>query len=59
MPILSRKMARTSWRRVGAAFRAHQDGEGFTGKFSHGIEVSGEIVFRKPEPEEVQPAGWR
>ena len=48
----------TYWTRVGVAFKSHKDGEGFTAKFAYGIAVSGEIVFRKPKPEEVevQPA---
>ena len=46
----------TYWTRVGVAFKSHKDGEGFTARFAAGIAVSGEIVFRKPKPEEVQAA---
>ena len=45
----------TYWNRVGVAFKQHKDGEGFTTKFFKGIAVSGEVVWRKPKPEEAQP----
>ena len=44
------------WTRVGVAFKPHGDGEGFTTKFAAGIAVSGEVVWRKPKPEEEQSA---
>ena len=41
------------WRCCG---KPHKDGEGFTTRYAAGIAVSGEIVFRKPKPDEVQGA---
>ena len=51
---VEKRNGKTYWTRVGVAFKAHKDGEGFTARFAAGIAVSGEIVFRKPKPEEVQ-----
>ena len=51
------KTEKTYWTRVGVAFKAHKDGEGFTARFAAGIAVSGDIVFRRPKPEEAQAAG--
>ena len=55
---VEKRNGKTYWTRVGVAFKPHKDGEGFTARFAAGIAVSGEIVFRKPKPEEEQaPAG--
>ena len=51
---VEKRNGKTFWTRVGVAFKPHKDGEGFTARFASGIAVSGEIVFRKPKPEEVQ-----
>jgi hypothetical protein len=51
---VEKRNGKTYWTRVGVAFKPHKDGEGFTARFAAGIAVSGEIVFRKPKPEEVQ-----
>ena len=53
---VEKRNGKTYWTRVGVAFKPHKDGEGFTARFAAGIAVSGEIVFRKPKPEEVQAA---
>jgi hypothetical protein len=53
---VEKRNGKTYWTRVGVAFKAHKDGEGFTARFAAGIAVSGEIVFRKPRPEEAQAA---
>jgi len=53
---VEKRNGKTYWTRVGVAFKAHKDGEGFTARLAAGIAVSGEIVFRKPRPEEVQAA---
>lgn len=42
------------WNRVGVAFKQHEDGEGFTTKFHAGIAVSGEVVWRRPKPDETE-----
>jgi hypothetical protein len=51
---VEKRNGKTYWTRVGVAFKAHKDGEGFTARFASGIAVSGEIVFRKPKVEEAQ-----
>jgi hypothetical protein len=51
---IEERKGKTYWTRVGVAFKPHKDAEGFTAIFAAGIAVSGEIVFRKPKPEEVQ-----
>ena len=51
---IEKRNGKTYWTRVGVAFRPHKDGEGFTATIAKGIAVSGEIVFRKPKPEETQ-----
>ena len=51
---VEKRNGKTYWTRVGVAFKAHKDNEGFTARFASGIAVSGEIVFRKPKVEEVQ-----
>lgn len=53
---VEKRNGKTYWTRVGVAFKPHKDGEGFTARFAAGIAVSGEIVFRKPKPEEAQQA---
>ena len=53
---VEKRNGKTYWTRVGVAFKPHKDGEGFTARFAAGIAVSGEIVFRKPKPEEAQAA---
>ena len=54
---VEKRNGKTYWTRVGVAFKPHSDGEGFTARLAAGIAVSGEIVFRKPKPEEEeQPA---
>ena len=53
---VEKRNGKTYWTRVGVAFKPHKDGEGFTARLAAGIAVSGEIVFRKPKPEEVQAA---
>ena len=44
------------WTRVGVAFKPHGDGKGFTTVFAKGIAVSGEVVWREPEPQEAEQA---
>ena len=51
---VEKRNGKTYWTRVGVAFKPHKDNEGFTARFAAGIAVSGEIVFRKPKPEEAQ-----
>ena len=51
---VEKRNGNTYWTRVGVAYKPHKDGEGFTARFAAGIAVSGEIVFRKPKPEEAQ-----
>ncbi len=51
---VEKRNGKTYWTRVGVAFKPHKDGEGFTARFAAGIAISGEIVFRKPKPEEAQ-----
>ena len=51
---VEKRNGKTYWTRVGVAFKPHKDGEGFTTSFAAGIAVSGEVVWRKPKPEEVQ-----
>ena len=53
---VEKRNGKTYWTRVGVAYKPHKDGEGFTARFAGGIAVSGEIVFRKPKPEETQAA---
>ena len=54
---VEKRNGKTYWTRVGVAFKPHKDGEGFTTSFAAGIAVSGEVVWRKPKPqEEEQPA---
>ena len=53
---VEKRNGNTYWTRVGVAYKPHKDGEGFTARFAAGIAVSGEIVFRKPKPEEAQAA---
>ena len=53
---VEKRNGKTYWTRVGVAFKPHKDGEGFTAMIAAGIAVSGEIVFRKPRPEEAQAA---
>ena len=53
---VEKRNGKTYWTRVGVAFKPHKDGEGFTARFAAGIAVSGEIVFRKPKPEEAEQA---
>ena len=53
---VEKRNGKTYWTRVGVAFKPHKDGEGFTATIAKGIAVSGEIVFRKPKPEEAQAA---
>ena len=53
---VEKRNGKTYWTRVGVAFKPHKDGEGFTARLAAGIAVSGEIVFRKPKPEEAQAA---
>ena len=51
---VEKRNGKTYWTRVGVAYKPHKDGEGFTARFAAGIAVSGEIVFRKPRPEEAE-----
>jgi len=51
---VEKRNGNTYWTRVGVAYKPHKDGEGFTARFAGGIAVSGEIVFRKPKPQEEQ-----
>lgn len=51
---VEKRNRRAYWTRVGVAFKPHKDGEGFTTVFASGIAVSGEVVWRKPKPEEMQ-----
>jgi hypothetical protein len=53
---VEKRNGRTYWTRVGVAFNPHKDGDGFTTVFAKGIAVSGEVVWRKPKPEEAQAA---
>ena len=54
---VEKRNGKTYWTRVGVAFKPHKDNEGFTARFAAGIAVSGEVVWRKPKPqEEAQPA---
>jgi hypothetical protein len=53
---VEKRNGKTYWTRVGVAYKPHKDGEGFTARFAAGIAISGEIVFRKPKPEEAQAA---
>jgi hypothetical protein len=53
---VEKRNGKTYWTRVGVAYKQHKDGEGFTARFAGGISVSGEIVFRKPKPQEAQDA---
>ena len=50
---VEKRNGKTYWTRVGVAYKPHKDGEGFTARFAGGIAVSGEIVFRKPKPQEA------
>ncbi len=51
---VEKRNGKTYWTRVGVAYKPHKDGEGFTAQIAGGIAVSGEIVFRKPKPQEAQ-----
>ena len=53
---VEKRNGKTYRTRVGVAYKPHKDGEGFTARFAAGIAISGEIVFRKPKPEEAQAA---
>lgn len=53
---VEKRNGRTYWTRVGVAYKPHKDGEGFTTTFVEGIAVSGEVVWRKPKPEEAEGA---
>ena len=53
---VEKRNGKTYWTRVGVAFKPHKDGEGFTTSFAAGIAVMGEVVWRKPEPKDEQPA---
>ena len=51
---VEKRNGKTYWNRVGVAFKQHGDGKGFTTVFAKGIAVSGEVVWREPEPEEEE-----
>ncbi len=51
---VDKRNGKTYWTRVGVAFKPHKDGEGFTTRFAAGIAVSGEVVWRKPKPQEEE-----
>ena len=54
---VEKRNGKNYWTRVGVAFKQHEDGKGFTTRFAAGIAVSGEVVWREPQPqEEEQPA---
>ena len=53
---VEKRNGKTYWTRVGVAFKPHKDGEGFTTSFAAGIAVSGEVVWRKPKPQEEAQA---
>ena len=55
--VVEKRNGGTYWTRVGVAFKPHEDGKGFTTRFAAGISVSGDVVWREPQPEEKeQPA---
>ena len=53
---VEKRNGNTYWTRIGVAFKSHKDGEGFTAQLS-AFPLSGEIVFRKPKPEEQAEDG--